>query len=53
MALWLVTPARMISSMIGRTFSANRLALALAVALPRLATLPALLGGRQSDFGAL
>jgi hypothetical protein len=34
----LVTQTRMISSMIGRTLAANRLALALATALPRLAT---------------
>jgi hypothetical protein len=62
MALWLVTPVRMISSMIGRTLAANRLALALAAALPRLAT-SAIPGGclnaaraswrRQTDFGVL
>jgi len=38
MALWLVAPALMISSMIGRTLAANRLALAFAAALPSLAT---------------
>jgi hypothetical protein len=38
MALWLVAPARMISSMIGRTLAANRLALAFRTALPRFAT---------------
>jgi hypothetical protein len=32
MALWLVAPARMISSMIGRTLAANRLRLALRAA---------------------
>jgi hypothetical protein len=37
MALWLVAPARMISSMIGRTLAANRLALAFRTALPRFA----------------
>jgi hypothetical protein len=34
MALWLVAPARMISSMIGRTLAANRLAFAFKAALP-------------------
>ena len=33
MALWLVAPARMISSMIGRTLAANRLALAFPAAV--------------------
>src|SRR5256886_1693611 len=38
MALWLVTPLRMISSMMGRTLAANRLAFAFRAALPRFAT---------------
>src|SRR5262249_25097861 len=38
MALWLVMPLRMISSMMGRTLAANRLALAFRAALPRFAT---------------
>src|ERR1700730_5654983 len=37
MALWLVAPARTISSIIGRTLAANRLALAFRSGLPRLA----------------
>jgi hypothetical protein len=37
MALWLVAPARTISSIIGRTLAANRLALAFKAALPSLA----------------
>ena len=36
MALWLVAPARTISSIIGRTLAANRLALAFKAALPSL-----------------
>src|SRR5499433_1779326 len=35
MALWLVTPLRMISSMMGRTLAANRLAFAFRAPLPR------------------
>jgi hypothetical protein len=50
MALWLVAPARMISSMIGRTLAANRLALALATALPRFAT-SAMLGVKTARGG--
>src|SRR5262245_30247401 len=38
MALWLVMPLRTISSMMGRTLAANRLALAFKAALPRFAT---------------
>jgi hypothetical protein len=37
MALWLVTPARSISSMIRRTLAANRLAFAFTAAVPRFA----------------
>jgi hypothetical protein len=37
MALWLVAPARTISSIIGRTLAANRLAFAFKAALPSLA----------------
>src|SRR5256884_2854033 len=38
MALWLVMPLRLISSMMGRTLAANRLAFAFRAALPRFAT---------------
>jgi hypothetical protein len=52
MTLWLLAPARMISSMIGCTLAANRLALALATALPRLAdgTLAVALGVEQHNL---
>ena len=38
-ALWLVAPAAMISSMIGRTLAANRRAFAFTAATPRFAAL--------------
>src|SRR5262245_62326372 len=37
MALWLIAPAAMMSSMIGRTLAANRRAFAFTAAVPRLA----------------
>jgi hypothetical protein len=61
MALWLVAPARMISSIMGRTLAANRLAFRFTAALPSFAAsatfgitqdLPAPLGGRQGGFRA-
>jgi hypothetical protein len=51
MALWLVAPARTISSIIGRTLAANRLALAFRAALPSLAA--SAIPGLQRGLSAL